>query len=69
MPENQPLQNGAKDFDSDLGVADRVGYDPQTETYHARHDWESDESLPLTVIETIAVAMGVSPEAMDHSIP
>ena len=65
MTKCQRCQNDAEDVGSDLWLADRVGYDPQTETYHAQHDWESDPSLSITVIKTIAVATGFSPTAME----
>ncbi|WP_158059516.1 HalOD1 output domain-containing protein [Halorussus halophilus] len=65
MRKNQPIHNDANTVGSDPWVADKVGYDPQTKSYHTRHDWESDEPISLTVVRTIAVAAGSSPETME----
>lgn len=36
---------------------DRVGYDPETETFHARFDGEA-ETVTLAVVETVAAVTG-----------
>lgn len=42
---------------------DRVGYDPITGTYHNRHNFE--DSLCLTIVETVSIATGQEPTAME----
>lgn len=42
-----------------------VGYDSETNAYHAQHDWTGDESVSETVIRTVAVATDREPLALD----
>lgn len=63
---------------STLFQPDRRGYDPQTDTYHAHHEWESPNSLSYTVCRAIAAVTGddaaatslltdaVDPDALDR---
>lgn len=56
---------------------DRRGYDPQTDTYHAHHEWGGPNSLSYTVRTAIAAVTGddtattslladvVDPDALD----
>ncbi len=40
---------------TDFDATARVRYDPQTNTYHARHEWETGDPLHVTVVESVAV--------------
>jgi hypothetical protein len=44
---------------------DRFGYDTITETYHAQHDWTSDNPLWITVVGVVAAVIGEEPTEMD----
>lgn len=41
-----------------LDAVDRVGHDPRTDTFHANHDWSDDEPFFVTIVKTVAVAVG-----------
>lgn len=43
---------------------DRVGYDPTTDTYHNKCDWEDSNSLCLTIVETVSAVTGREPTDM-----
>lgn len=45
----------------DLDAVDRVGYDPRTGTYHARHDVGSAEPVYHTVVTAVAAVTGHRP--------
>ena len=47
------------------GDLEGVRFDPTTETYHRRHDWESSEPLCLTIVKTLAAATGQDQTTMD----
>ena len=49
---------------SDTRRTPQVGYDPQTSTYHAQHDWSGSESLYYTVCTAVAAVTGVNLTAM-----
>lgn len=59
-----------KPAQASLGLVDRVGYDPTSETYHALHDWTSDSSLSITVVEAVGAVTGDEPTDMEplHSV-
>lgn len=64
---------GPLDGDSSQGsleMGDRVGYDPTTETYRVQHDWTSNGSPSMTVVDAIAAVTGTEPEEMEplHSV-
>lgn len=37
---------------------DHVGFDPTTDTYYNRHDWDDPASLSFTIVETVAAVTG-----------
>jgi len=43
---------------------DRTGYDPTTDTYHDRHDWDGDATLATTIAEAVADATDSDPMAL-----
>ncbi|USZ71652.1 HalOD1 output domain-containing protein [Natronosalvus halobius] len=43
---------------------DRIGYDPETDTYTVFHDWASEESPSEEVVEAVAAATGSTPESI-----
>lgn len=47
------------------GLPDQIGYDPRSETYHARHDWDDSQPLSTTVIEAVGAATETDPTQMD----
>ena len=49
----------------DTRVSDRSGYDPRSETYHAKHDWDDSESLSTTVIRAVEAATDTDPVDME----
>ncbi|MFC7213305.1 HalOD1 output domain-containing protein [Saliphagus sp. GCM10025334] len=63
---------------SDHSPDDRIGYDPETDTYTVSYDWASDELPSEAVVEAVAAATGstsesipplyevVDPEALDQ---
>lgn len=52
-------------FEEPLDMQDRIGYDPMTDTYHARHSWEEADPIWLTVIRGVGAVAGQEPTAMD----
>lgn len=44
---------------------DRVGYDPETESYYAQYDTESSEALVTTVVQSVAALTGKTPVELD----
>lgn len=40
---------------------DRTGYDPTTGTYHARHEWDNEQSLVTTVVTAVAAVTNADP--------
>lgn len=45
----------------DRGPSDIVGYDPETGTYHTRHDWTAPEPLSHTVTLAVSTLTGDKP--------
>jgi len=41
---------------------DATGYDPRTDTYHARHDWAENDSIGTTIVNVVAALDGVAPD-------
>lgn len=45
----------------DLNNLDKVGYDPESNTYHAQYDWTDAEPLSNAVVKAVSVAIGDNP--------
>lgn len=41
----------------------QIGFDPANGVYHNQHDWSGSESLSFTVLRTIAICTGTTPES------
>lgn len=46
------------------GEIDEIGFDPDTETYHAQFSINDADSIWLSVVHTVAVATGKDPKSM-----
>ncbi|MFW6385183.1 MAG: HalOD1 output domain-containing protein [Halodesulfurarchaeum sp.] len=62
MTRDLDAQRVARHTFADLGLIDRVGHDPVTDTFHAQHDSQRDDSIVATVVETVATATGDPPD-------
>ncbi|WP_408960773.1 HalOD1 output domain-containing protein [Natrinema sp. 74] len=49
---------------SDTPLADRVGYDPETETYHVQFAWTGPEPASYAVVQSLAAVTDTEPESM-----
>ncbi|MFC7231403.1 HalOD1 output domain-containing protein [Saliphagus sp. GCM10025308] len=49
---------------SDHSPDDRIGYDPETDTYTVSSDWATDELPSEAVVEAVAAATGSTPESI-----
>ncbi|WP_458190893.1 HalOD1 output domain-containing protein [Haladaptatus sp. NG-WS-4] len=64
MTEDVSSKNRSVDFEQTLRE-DRVGYDPETETYYAQYDTEDVENLTTTIIRSVSAVTGDSPQEFD----
>lgn len=44
---------------------DRTGYDPTTETYFHRHEWDGDRGLATSIVEAVAAVSDTAPLSAD----
>jgi hypothetical protein len=64
MTGDASSENRSVDFEQIL-QADRVGYDPEMETYYAQYDTENVENLTTTIIRSVSAVTGDSPREFD----
>jgi hypothetical protein len=48
-----------------LDEVDRVGYDPETNTYQVVVEWADTDSVGRIVVEVVAAVIGDDPDAME----
>ena len=64
MTEDVSVEKSSGDFEAVLRE-DRIGYDPETETYYAQYDTENIEDLTTTIIRSVSAVTGVPPREFD----
>ena len=63
MTEKTPDGNRSDDLGK-IFQEDRVGYDPETETYYAQYDTENIEGLTTTIIRSVSAVTGQPPQEL-----
>ena len=64
MSENEGNEDASTDLKK-LLRQDRVGYDPETESYYAQYDMGNSEALVTTVVQSVAALTGETPIELD----